>query len=424
MAQYIFETISAADAANFTSEDQLFFQSAMVSQLGVVDTLGVGGGGDAITLSFAGHSATFSAAALSSASNMTSSGLAFSNGDALSLGTAAADNLAPNDAGSGHNQMIYGFDGDDTIDLTIHATRANATVMGGDGKDIIHGFSSGTDLNGHITETDLLMGGGGNDVIYGGAGNDHLYGNTNTTVAGEPDGNDVLQGGAGNDYIQGNAGEDMIYGGFGNDRLYGGADSDLILGEVGNDYIQGNKGQDLLHGGGGDDTLHGGADGDVLYGEEGNDILIGDAGADSLSGDAGYDTLTGGQGADQFRFGSDSPDDHVAYPGGPESGRIDMVTDFAVGEDSLSFFFPVDYIYHQADGIIFTSGAAAETYAEQLMESETHSGEVAAIQVGNDTYLFWSSAFHDITGAPGHVINQAAELLGVRASGINLATLS
>lgn len=44
MAQYIFETISAADAANFTSEDQLFFQSAMVSQLGVVDTLGVGGG--------------------------------------------------------------------------------------------------------------------------------------------------------------------------------------------------------------------------------------------------------------------------------------------------------------------------------------------------------------------------------------------
>ncbi|HMI20434.1 MAG TPA: hypothetical protein VK533_12900, partial [Sphingomonas sp.] len=124
MANYIFETISASDAASFTSDDRLFFESASVATLGVVDTPAVVGPlsstAESITLTFGTHSATFAAGQLSAASNLASSGLIFINGDELSLGTAAGETITPGDAGHGHATAVYGFDGSDVIDLNVH----------------------------------------------------------------------------------------------------------------------------------------------------------------------------------------------------------------------------------------------------------------------------------------------------------------
>jgi serralysin len=425
MANYIFETVSASDAANFTSDDRLFFESANVAMLGVVDTPGVVGPlsstAESITLSFGTHSATFAASQLSTASNLASSGLIFINGDELSVGTAAGETITPGDAGHGHGTAVYGFDGGDFIDMNAHGSAANDTINGGAGDDSIFGSSSFTDSHGHFTESDLLMGGAGNDFIVGGAGNDHIYGNLAASTAGAADGDDNLNGGNGNDYIQGNAGDDRLRGDDGNDRLYGGAGDDSIHGGNGNDYLQGNKGNDICLGEDGNDTIHGGAGNDLMQGTDGDDQLFGDAGDDTLGSlGTGFDTLTGGSGNDTFFFYlSDASNANVSVTTGAGAGATEVIADFTVGEDHILAFFTVDHVYHQQTGVTFTSVAAAQVYAEQLMDAGTHAGEMAAIQVGADTYLFWNLFNHDVTGVdPAHSIAEAVKLTGVTASTI------
>jgi Ca2+-binding RTX toxin-like protein len=60
-----------------------------------------------------------------------------------------------------------------------------------------------------------------------------------------------------------------------------------------------------------------------LAGDGGNDVLIGGGGDDVLSGGYGDDEMTGGSGADLFTFNHEG------------LGEADMVTDFAVGVDTL-----------------------------------------------------------------------------------------
>ena len=74
----------------------------------------------------------------------------------------------------------------------------NATVTGGDGKNIVFGDSgSQTIILG--ADDDELHGGGGDDVIGSKGGNDKLYGD---------DGNDILFGGEGDDLLDGGDGQD------------------------------------------------------------------------------------------------------------------------------------------------------------------------------------------------------------------------
>jgi Ca2+-binding RTX toxin-like protein len=83
-----------------------------------------------------------------------------------------------------------------------------------------------------------------------------------------------------------------------------------------NEHIRGRKGDDVINGGGGND---------IVEGNQGIDILNGGAGDDILFGGVGNDTLTGGEGADEFAM-------RITY------GGNNTITDFNLGEDTLSFF--------------------------------------------------------------------------------------
>jgi len=293
-------------------------------------------------------------------------------------------------AASGH---ITGTAGDDHLLASVQ----NDTVDGSDGNDVITGSSSSVDAHGHFIEADVYMGGAGADTISGGDGNDHIYGNELTTVSGSVDGADSLSGGAGMDYIQGNAGNDTIDGGAGADHIYGGAGDDSLLGGDGDDYVQGNKGNDVLSGGSGADVLHGGADNDMVRGDAGNDQLFGDAGNDTLVGGAGADALSGGAGNDTFVFNGH---DAAFVTGGLGAWVTDEVTDFSHGSDR----FQLDFHPVQVLGGAAASAAAALTLANSLLGAHASSADVAAVTVGNDTYLFWDAA------GPGGVADSAVKI--------------
>jgi len=317
---------------------------------------------------------------------------ALNNGNPTPTGTGTGSNTtseAP-PATSGH---IVGTSADDYLT----ASTQNDTVDGAGGNDHIVGSSGSTNAGGHLIEADVYMGGAGSDTIDGGDGNDHIYGNEQATVAGSVDGADSLSGGAGMDYLQGNAGNDTIDGGAGNDRVYGGADSDSLTGGDGNDYVQGNKGNDIVSGGNGNDVVHGGADDDVVRGDAGNDQLFGDAGNDSLVGGAGIDVLTGGAGNDTFIFNGR---DGAFATTGASAWAMDEVTDFTHGADKFEFDFHPAHVFTGSAA----SASAALTLANSLVGAHPGEADVAAVTVGNDTYLFWDAA------GQGGVIDSAVKI--------------
>jgi Ca2+-binding RTX toxin-like protein len=276
----------------------------------------------------------------------------------------------------------------------LWATSGDDHLVGGDGNDQIFGSSNSVDGAGHLIESDYYSGAAGSDTITGGDGNDHIYGNTASTVSGSPDGADSLSGGKGNDYIQGNAGDDVIDGGAGNDRLYGGSGNDSMLGGDGQDVMQGNRGADTLIGGDGNDVEHGGADDDLLQGGSGNDTLTGDLGNDTLGGGSGHDLLVGGDGSDTFIFsGGDAKYDSS----GTDAYRGDEIADFSVHNDHISFAFSVTSLLVSAGVAVNLADAAV--LAQHLVDQHVGSGEVAAIAVGGDTYLFYDSAGGDIVNS-------------------------
>ncbi|MFN3190584.1 MAG: spondin domain-containing protein [Aureliella sp.] len=96
------------------------------------------------------------------------------------------------------------------------------TIVGGEGDD---------DLSARgVTESVLILGGGGNDTIVGGEAGDLIDGG---------DGDDFIDARGGDDNVVGNAGNDVILGGLGNDRLVGGFGADEISGGQGDDHVIG-----------------------------------------------------------------------------------------------------------------------------------------------------------------------------------------
>jgi len=419
MATYTFETMTQHDASAFTTGDYLLFASGSVANLGVTDTPGtvtttvtgstttVTTTAESITLTEGSQSLTFHAGALSDASQ-TASHVVFANGlDVAVFGLSSNNDSFTLDGTAGHAAVGYGFDGNDVIT----GGNGNDTIFGGAGNDHIIGSSSGTDSHGNLVEADFLQGGNGNDLIDGGAGNDHIYGNLFVGSAGTVDGNDTLNGNGGNDYINGNAGNDVIDGGNGNDRLYGGAGNDTIEGGNGNDYLQGNKGEDHLTDiAGGNDTMHGGADNDTLsvvtgnnqlWGDNGDDTITAGNGHDTISGGAGYDHMTSGTGAGHvttFVFAAgDSDIDGI----GTTSVASDEIAGFVHGTDHLSIGFSVTTVDHASAGTVFANAHDALTYANAILSG--HGTEVAALDVGTDTFLFWDSSHS--TGTVDSVIH-------------------
>lgn len=252
----------------------------------------------------------------------------------------------------------------------------NDSFTGSNLSDYIEGY------DGH----DYLIGGDGSDTLGGGNGNDHIWGQS---AGGGPDGNDELYGDAGSDYIQGNAGNDSIDGGTGNDRLIGGQGNDLILGDDGNDSANGNLGDDTIRGEAGDDFLRGG---------QGNDSISGGDGNDTLSGDLGTDTLRGGDGADLFQFGGLAS----TIAAGP-----DTILDYLHGTDHIALGFTPAAILTGAP----QTTLSAATAAQALFDGHAGDHEVAALSVGSDTYLFYSSS-------GGTTVDSAVLLDGVSANAI------
>lgn len=434
MANFVFESMTQAQAASFTAADNLIFLSATAATLTVVDTAANQLNTESITLSSGSTSLIFAANQLSNASAQNH--LTFVNSDSLFVGTASPNGTAgtttvgmntfsnsnTTNGTAGHGAAIYGFAGDDFLQGSL----ANDTVDGGSGNDTLTSNPNST-----TSEGDYFFGGTGNDTVTGGEGNDHIYGNTLTSTQGQTDGDDSLNGGNGNDYIAGNAGNDSIDGGNGNDRLFGGNGDDTIFGSNGNDSINGNAGNDSISGGNDNDTIHGGQGNDMLMGDNGDDQLFGDlgndtlmggmgndsldggAGNDTITGGVGFDIMTGGAGNDTFVFSATAatattaPTSSDAAFSVSSSGvySTDEIIDFTHGTDKLQLLDGAagatartpTFIDLQTSGATFTTVGAAMVYAQQLLDNDTtHGGtEVAAIQVNSDTYLFYNSQASD-----------------------------
>lgn len=262
----------------------------------------------------------------------------------------------------------------------------NDVITGSAGDDVLLGYG------GH----DVLYGGEGSDTILGGDGNEHIYGQS---ANGGVDGADSLSGGDGSDYIQGNAGNDVLDGGSGSDRINGGANNDLIYGGVGADVINGNTGSDTIDGGEGNDLLRGGRDNDSVSGGAGDDVVYGDLGSDTLVGGAGLDVLTGGADADTFRFAAG---DATFARTGTSAYAADTITDFVHTVDHIGLGFSVTSVLSGAS----QAADSAAVLAQQLFDGHAGNGEVAAIHVGSDTYLFFA-------GDGGAAVDSAIRLVGV-----------
>lgn len=260
-------------------------------------------------------------------------------------------------------------------DPTARASAARVALFSGN--DAVTGGSKDDYFN-VLAGHDVVMGGAGFDTIYGGDGNDHLYGQSPN---GGPDGSDYITGDDGSDYIQGNAGNDDLDGGRGSDRINGGAGDDYVFASEGNDTVNGNTGKDYIDGWTGNDVLRGGQGNDMLKGGSGYNVVMGDLGDDTLDAQTGTDTLTGGEGADLFIMRS------FATPPADRS-ELSVITDFTHGEDRIKFSGIMGAEIETVLSGTADSYEAAIQQAKAMMAAHAGYNEIAAVQVGSDTYLF------------------------------------
>jgi len=263
----------------------------------------------------------------------------------------------------GHGNILYGIDGDDTID----GGGGNDTLWGGEGGDKLIGGLGVDELHGEQGNDSLV--GDADDVLHGGAGDDTLDGGhvvfdglsrtidlrtriaTVTNAQGTVIETDVLRnvwrvtggderdtvvGSDGNDSVEAGGGFDLFVGSTGNDTLdggngyaaadYGGLGAGIIfnlpLGQVfksqnqkdlvsriadaygtgfGDEFYGDNlAGGNVFDGRAGNDTIHGFDGNDKLFGGDDSDQLYGEAHDDTLDGGAGSDLMVGGTGDDVY----------------------------------------------------------------------------------------------------------------------------
>ena len=245
---------------------------------------------------------------------------------------------------------IYGYDGNDTVQINSLAAGTALQAYGGNGNDTLRaasGVSVGVTFDGG-DGGDLLVGGAGNDTLIGGVGSDWLDGGGGSNNLAGGVGDDVYAFGdtgtnqidtvteladEGTDLLRFNtmttavtvnlsndtlatmlhrivktggtgqaANFENVNGGLGNDNITGNAVRNVLYGNGGNDTLNGGDGSDQLDGGAGNDLLIGGNGDDILSGGAGDNYLQGNAGNDILDGGDGYATLVGGSGDDAYYF--------------------------------------------------------------------------------------------------------------------------
>ena len=333
---------------------------------------------------------------------------------------------------------IFGFGGDDTIQIDSLTVGKTVQAIGGGGNDTIQIDSS-------VSTGILLNGGDGNDVLFGGSGNDVLNGGI---------GNDWLDGGEGSDSLTGGTGGDVyafsdaignqtdtvvelagegidtlsfaamttaatvnlnsdaslatmaqrivkvgsanqsanfenVFGSSANDFVTGNAANNDLYGNGGNDTLNGVSGNDYLDGGDGNDLLKGGNDGDVLIGGLGSDYILGEAGNDVLNGGDGFNSLLGGLGDDLYVFNPAT------------INQADTVVELAgQGIDTLNFA-----ALSTAVTVNLTSDAALATMAQRIVQvgspGQSANFENAIGGSGNDQ-ITGNAASNLLTGNAGN----------------------
>ena len=132
---------------------------------------------------------------------------------------------------------------------------------------------------------------------------------------------------------------------------------------------------------------------------------MGDLGNDTINGGGGSDVITGGEGADVFLlYGSD-----VTFPPSfTAQGGHEIITDFTPGVDHLALLNAAPLLHTVAPAADFATPAAE---AQTMFNGLSGVNDVAIAQVGNDTYLFWSSG-------SSRFVDAAVELQNVHAGDI------
>lgn len=417
MAGYSFETITQEQAAAFTANDYLFFQSATAQDVTVSPFSG-NFGASGTNVSYGGKTITFpDTLATASQANH----ILFTDNSHLIIGSNTAGD-ALGTAGATTSSVIYALGGNDTVTLGTATTVADY-VYGGVGDDTIGTATSD-----------------GNYHIYGNAG-----GSPAALTGGQTD-VDTIVVGSGSSYIQGNAGADNITAGTatstGYNRIFGGADNDTITinGAVGaHAAVNGNKGNDIINvegdgtnmvrGGMGDDTItQTGGNHSTLQGDVGSDTLVVSAGAGHVA------VLSGGSDADTFDFSAtgagttahlDATGASVAAGTTGSTDYYQEITDFLQGTDHIVLPTAVatnaEVGYAASANTVFGSVADAATFA--ATQVGTGGVVVSSLAVGtasaNSTYLFY-----DDNGAGANTADTLGviHLDGISASSVTAAT--
>ena len=317
------------------------------------------------------------------------------------------------DTGLNNTLDVSGYTVGSTLDLhqgafsNVAGLIHNIAIAFGTRIDTAIGGAAGDDITGN-DDGNVLMGGASADTITGGAGNDHIYGNMISTAQGTTDGADVIDtGGGGYNYVNGNAGNDTITASTGSNRLYGGQGNDTIqVSGSGANHLNGNLGDDTLIASGGNNEMHGGQGNDTIHPTGGNNLSLGEVGNDAIWVGAGLDTMTGGAGSDLFVLSGAANSNPAAW---------DEITDFADGTDKLHMEANggLPLVFHAAGS--FGDEASAAAYAQATFGNAT--GEAAALQVGSDTYLFYtigagSDAVVRLDGVNAALIDQSDFVTG------------
>ena len=297
---------------------------AIIGYSGGIRVAGAGGG---TNLGTAGAAGSDSASIYQLGGTIDPATQAWNESVYNAFGTSGSNNIV---VSSDPWDVIFGLDGDDTID---NSSGYSVTIRGGAGHDNITSTGLGTlnyagagDDSFVLSNALYAHGNRGNDIFHvssfsgmganGGLGNDTLIFETTglnlsldmrtgnatngSTFAGfekvyginDAGFSDQIIGTNGADFISGRNGNDILVGGRGADIILGGDQDDQINGGRGNDTVTGGTGVDILRGNNGIDRLFGGDDGDLLDGGRDNDRVKGEAGADTIVYKKGYDRDT------------------------------------------------------------------------------------------------------------------------------------
>lgn len=295
-------------------------------------------------------------------------GSTLGTGDHLTLDASRLDQIANIAGGAAADHIVTGAAG-----AQVFTHGGADTVLGGTGRDAIHGDAESAILSGGDGDDSIILSAlGGQTLIDGAAGSDvlALAGGTAAApavlAAGQVSGFENIQVLSG--YVEM---QDGVAAGIDQVRVYGGNvgftfDASAVSGTSFN-----------MSGGQGDDVLRGGAEGDLILGYQGDNSLIGNGGDDVIQGAKGHDKIAGGSGADLLT-GRDGADQFV-YLSVEDSTQAshDRITDLTASDQIV--LKPIDADDKKAGDQAFHLVEAFSGHRGELVLSYDHDSDLTTI---------------------------------------------